>query len=143
MTLSLDGAIRRVNALGLACTTISPRIKKADNYPTEDASMLPMMVTLCTNGTGQADDATISRELLNISCTVHFSRDNLTAAYTQANLFIVEFLRRLAGDPTLNGTCDAIDYPVNVAAVPQEYNLVPTVAYEFTIPIKLRLVPLT
>lgn len=122
---------------------LSTNIKSAPLYPTESADILPLGITHITGGTGSADNATDCRLLLNISADIHLDRTNLAMTYQQVNSIIPEFLKRLAGDPTLNGKVTNIIFPVNVTVQPAEWNTVTTQMIRFDIPLKFLEVPIT
>jgi hypothetical protein len=138
---TVDNAIKAINNHVLALQYVN--IKAAPDVPVENAHILPLAITYITGGTGQADDATSARLLLNINCDVHFDRINLGMTYRQINQCIPEMLQRLAGDPTLGGAVKTIIFPVNVAVQPMEWGKVMTVAVSFTIPLKFLEDPIT
>ena len=136
MPKSLDGAIQRLQALALASTDVT--IKAAPSYPVEDSAMLPLSIAHIGLGEFTAEDASSTRHISSIFVDVHFSLNSLKAAYTQIDLFIQEYLKRLAGDPTLNGTVDTIVFPVSYSVAPMEYDMLTTVGPRIIVPVKLR-----
>jgi len=135
MTLnSLDNAIARIQDLVLACTTVD--IKLAPDYPVEAATMLPISLAYFQTGTAQADTADQTRLLLSINVDVHFPRSDLKTTYQKINQFVVEFMRRVAGDPTLNSTIDTVVFPISFTVNPLSWGQVETIAVQFVIPIK-------
>jgi len=136
MPKSLDGAIQRLQALALSSTDVT--IKAAPSYPVEDAAMLPLSIAHIGSGEFTAEDASSTRHISNIFVDVHFSLNNLKAAYTQIDLFIQEYLKRLAGDPTLNSTIDTIVFPVYYNVLAMEWDMLTTVGVRITVPVKLR-----
>lgn len=141
--MTLAAAIARIQVHALAVDTISPRVKDAGLYPVEDASMLPKMATYFENLTANAEDATTVRILYNVNSDLHLSRDNLYSSYEQLTLFVESFLRRLWGDPTLDGAVQTISAPITGVRIPDEYNMLKTLMVRFTTQIKLRPTPLT
>jgi len=139
--MSLDAAIQRLQALALSSTDIN--IKAAPNYPVEDAGMLPLAIAHIGSGTGTIQEATTTLLLFNVLVDVHFSLNNLSAAYAQIDLFIPEYLKRLAGDPTLSGAVDTIVFPVTFEVLQLQWNTKTTVGPRFTIPLKFRETPIT
>ena len=136
----IDTAISRVQTLALAVTT--SKVKAAPDYPVEDASVLPLVITHITSGTAQADNATNARLLLNLSCDVHFDRISIKNTYKAIDGFIPEFLQRLAGDPTLGGAVETIIYPVTFSVSPAEWDSIVTQMVSFTIPVKFLETPI-
>lgn len=137
----LDNAIVKLQAHALALATIT--IKGAPSYPTEDAAVLPLAIAHVADGTGQADESTTCRMLVNLHVDFHVSRVTMKSSYTQINLIIPEFLERLAGDPTLGATVDTIVFPVSFAVSAVQWNTIPTQMVSFTIPVKYRESPIT
>lgn len=141
MTSIIDQAINAIQNLALEIQPVD--IKAAPDYPTESAMILPLAITHITGGTGSADDATQARLLLNISCDIHLQRDNLAFCYQQVNSIIPDFLKRLAGDPTLDGTVQTINFPVTFSVQPADYNGIVTQMISFVIPLKFLETPTT
>jgi len=141
MSSIIDDAINRLQYLALACT--AETIKGAPAYPPEDASVLPLSVAYIASGTAQADEATTARLLLNVKVDFHVSRISMKSAYTQLNNIIPDYLKRLAGDPTLNGKVDTIIFPVSFEVIPAQWDRVVTQMASFTIPLKFRETPTT
>jgi len=137
----LDDAIVKLQAHALALATIT--VRGAPSYPTEDATVLPLAIAHVANGTGQADESTTCRMLVNLKVDFHVSRQTMKGAYTQINLIIPEFLERLAGDPTLGATVETIVFPVSFEVSPVQWNTIPTQMVSFTVPVKYRESPIT
>lgn len=137
----IDDAIVKIQTHALALS--DEDIKGAPNYPVEDASVLPLVITYIAEGTGQADDATEARLLLTIGCDFHVNRSPIKGAYEQLQGIIPEFLRRLAGDPTLGATVDTIVFPVSFTVQPAQWNTVTTQMAAFRIQLKFREDPIT
>ena len=72
----------------------------------------------------------------NINVDFHFSRTSLKQAYTQIDACAEEFIRRLAGDPSLNNTIDTIIFPITFVVTPTQWDSIETQMLSFTIPIK-------
>jgi hypothetical protein len=47
-------------------------------------------------------------------------------------------MRRLAGDPSLNGEVSTVVFPVNVEVSPMKWNNQDTLMAAFTVPVKVR-----
>ena len=141
MTSIIDDAVARLQYHALALT--SETVRGAPSYPTEDASVLPLAITHIANGTGSVDDATTARLLLTVNVDFHVSRVSMKSAYTQLNNIIPEYLKRLAGDPTLNGKVDTIVFPVTFAVMPAQWDRVVTQMASFSVPLKFRETPTT
>jgi hypothetical protein len=137
----IDDAILRLQTLALAIT--SEDVRAAPSYPTESAPVLPLAIAYIAEGTGQADDITTARLLLTINVDFHVRRDSMKSAYTQLNNIIPEYLKRLAGDPTLNGAVDTIVFPVSFSVTPAQWNTVVTQMVSFSIPLKFIETPTT
>lgn len=137
----IDDAIGRLQYHALAIT--SETVRGAPSYPTEDASVLPLAIAYIANGTGSADDASTARLLLTVNVDFHVNRMSMKSAYTQLNNIIPEYLRRLAGDPTLNAKVDTIVFPVSFTVVPAQWDKVVTQMASFQVPLKFRETPIT
>lgn len=137
----IDDAIGRLQYHALAIT--SETVRGAPSYPTEDASVLPLAIAYIANGTGSADDASTARLLLTVNVDFHVNRMSMKSAYTQLNNIIPEYLRRLAGDPTLNAKVDTIVFPVSFTVMPAQWDKVVTQMASFQVPLKFRETPIT
>jgi len=136
----IDDAILRLQTLALAITSEDVA---APSYPTESAAVLPLAIAYIAEGTGQADDITTARLLLTINVDFHVRRDSMKSAYTQLNNIIPEYLKRLAGDPTLNGAVDTIVFPVSFNVTPAQWDATVTQMASFSIPLKFIETPTT
>jgi hypothetical protein len=136
----IDDAISRLQTLALTCA--DPVIKAAPNYPVSDASVLPLAIAYIASGTGGADDITTARLLLTINVDVHFNRQTIKDAYTKIDKFIPDYLKRLSGDPTLNGAVDTIVFPVPFSVTPAQWDQVTTQMVSFQITAKFLETPL-
>jgi len=130
----IDNAIARLQDIALSCTDTV--VKSAPDYPIEDATSLPLVITHIISGTGTADNATTAHLDFTVNVDFHFSRVNIKDAYTRIDKIIPEYLQRLCGDPTLNGTIDTIVFPVSFAVSPAQWDTVTTQMVSFTVPIK-------
>lgn len=136
----VDSAIARLQDLVQACTAVTVRL--APDYPISDASMLPLSIAHLVEGSGQADTADQTRLLLTANVDVHFARQSLKDAYQKIDAIAVEYLQRLAGDPTLNGTVDTIVFPVTFTVSPAQWDNVQTQMITFVIQFKELTTPL-
>ena len=137
----IDDAILKLQTHALALTTET--VRAAPSYPVDTAAVLPLAIAYIAEGTAQADDVTTARLLLTINVDFHVRRDSMKSAYTQLDNIIPEFLKRLAGDPTLGGTVDTIIFPVSFTVGPTQWNQVVTQMASFSIPLKFRESPIT
>lgn len=134
--MTLTTAVTRIQTIALACTSVT--IKAAPAKIVEDAMMLPMSLCYPAFGTGYPEANGSERLLPTVHVDIHFSRLSLVQAYTQIQLLIPEFLQRLGGDPTLNGTVDTIEFPVTFQVTPFEWDTVLTEMVRFIVPLKIR-----
>ena len=137
----IDLAIARLQDIALSCTDVD--LGNAPDYPVEDATALPLVITHITDGTGNANNASTAQLNLSLSVDMHFARVNIKDAYQKINKIIPEFLCRLCGDPTLNATVDTIIFPVTVSVAPAQWDRVVTQMVSFTVPIKALENPIT
>ncbi len=132
---TIDNAIARLQDIILSSSDVT--IKAAPDYPISDAAALPLAIAHVGNGNLQADNKTTARIITNIFVDVHFPRQLLKSTYQQIDALIIEYARRLAGDPTLNGTVQNIVFPVTwEAPAPVQWDSVQTQMVRFTIPVK-------
>ena len=137
----IDDAIARLQYHALAIS--SATVRGAPSYPVEDATVLPLAIAYISDGTGSIDDSTTTRLLLTVKVDFHVNRMSMKSAYTELNNIIPEYLRRLAGDPTLNGKVDTIVFPVTFAVMPAQWDRVVTQMASFSVPLKFRETPTT
>jgi hypothetical protein len=130
----IDDAIARLQDIALSCTDVA--LQNAPDYPIEDATALPLVITHITDGTGNADNATTAQLNLSLSVDMHFARANIKDAYQKINKIIPEYICRLCGDPTLAATVDTIIFPVAVSVAPAQWDRITTQMVTFTVPIK-------
>ena len=119
---TIDSAVARLQDLAQACTSVV--IKTAPDFPVDVAPQLPACITHFVNGAGWVNARTL-QFMPVVSVDFLFSRTNLKQAYQQSDAVAAEFMQRLAGDPTLNGTVDTIqisrDAPVTFEVSPTEW----------------------
>jgi len=137
----ITDAIVQLQTIALAI--VDEEIRSAPTYPVDTAAALPIAIAYIAEGTGQADDASTARLLLTINVDFHVRRDSMKSAYTQLNNIIPEFLKRLAGDPTLSGTVDTINFPVSFTVAPAQWDAVVTQMASFSVPVKFIETPTT
>ena len=65
----------------------------------------------------------------------------MKVAYSQLDVIIPDFSKRLAGDPTLGGTVDTIVFPVSFEVGPAQLDAIVTQMASFSIPIKIKTTP--
>jgi hypothetical protein len=136
----VDNAIQRIQTIAKATAIDATRfIGNAPNYPTDDSSILPMVITHVSGGAITEMNATDTKFTLNISSDIHFSRLILRDTYQQIDTFIPDFIQRLGGDPTLGGTVSTIVYPATFTVMPADWDSVITQMVSFTIPVKFNL----
>jgi len=137
----IDDAITRLQYHALAITGTT--VRGAPPYPVEDATVLPLAIAYISDGTGSIDDSTTARLLLTVKVDFHVNRISMKSAYTELNAIIPEYLKRLAGDPTLNGKVDTIVFPVMFQVMPAQWDRIITQMASFSIPLKFRETPTT
>jgi hypothetical protein len=131
-----DDAITRLQVLALS----SAKMKAAPYYPVASATMLPLAIAYVASGNLTAVNATDAKLIFNINVDIHFPENDLTSLYKMIYEFIPDYLKRLAGDPTLNTKVSTIVYPVTFSYVGGvEYNTVKTQLMQFVVPIKFAL----
>ena len=131
----IDDAIARIQDIVLSSTDLT--IKAAPDWPTESLSMMPLAITHIGSGSGSQDNATTTRFVLNLKTDVYFDVHVLKLAYQSIDKFIPEFIKRLGGDPTLNGTVQNIVFPIEFVVEGSEFNTVPAILVSFNIPVKV------
>ena len=139
----IDNAVARVQAIGAAMEAVS--IKSAADYPTEAANPFPMMVTFVSSGTATLGNATTLYVYPSLRVEFHFSPVDLKQTQKDINAVIIEFMQRVAGDPTLAGLISTVqageDSPVIFNQSPAEYNKLKSQMLVFTLPFKIMLTP--
>lgn len=141
---AVDNAIARLQNIVQACTGVT--FKSAPDYPVENIEPFPCSICYISDGVFHLTNATIHHNFPSLALELHFSRTNLKQAYQQINAIAIEFPKRLASDPTLNGTITTVvataDAPIVYEVRPffwtpqNAQNQVVTMMLKFTIPIK-------
>ena len=142
----IDDAIVKVqtHALLVAYNSSGNKtVRSAPSYPVEDAAVLPLTVTYISEGSMGGGDVTSARLFSTINADFHVSRSVMKSAYMQLNIIIPDFLRRVAGDPTLGATVDTIVFPITFTVGPAVWDSVVTQMVSFQIPIKILSTPTT
>jgi len=136
----IDTAVQRVQTIAKATVFESTKtFKNAPDYPTDDASILPLVITHVSGGSVLQVNATDTKFMLNISTEFHIDRNILRLTYQKIDTFIPDFIQRLGGDPTLNSAVSTIVYPVTFTVQPAEWDSIITQMVQFTIPVKFNL----
>lgn len=138
---AVDDAIAKLQDHVLACTSVT--VRNAPDYPVTDAGVMPISIAHLKSGTGQADTADQVRMLHTASVDIHFNRAMMKDAYQKIDAIAVEYLKRLAGDPTLGGAVDTINFPVSYEVSPQQWDAVTTQMISFTVEFKVLDIPTT
>lgn len=134
MTNNIDNAVARLQALALACTSVS--IKSAPTYPVENAEPAPFSIAHIVGGEINSGDATYGILFSDVSVDFFFSRNSLIQAYGYVDAIVKEYSARLTGDPTLAGTIPTISFPVPFTVEPKNWNGVPYIILAFQVRIK-------
>ena len=132
----IDDVITRLQTLALLSADVT--IKSAPQTPPESAAVLPLSVAWIAGGDVTAVAYGDVKMILNIRVDIHVSRTNNKSAFTQINGIIPDFMKRLAGDPSLNDEASTIVFPVTCEVSPAEWNNVQTLMAAFTVPCKFR-----
>jgi hypothetical protein len=130
---AIDDAVARIQDIALQMTGI----KAAPDYPVDDATNLPLVITHCTGATVTAEDATWCKQLYSINTDIHLPRIHLKRTYELVNTYLPDFAKRLAGDPTLNGKVATIVFPVTVTVSPADWDKVITQMISFQMQVKV------
>ena len=130
----IDTTITRLQQLALECTPI----KSAPQTPPESAAVLPLSVAHITGGNSVVQSRGEVQMILNIAVDVHVNLQTLKSAYDQINTIIPAYLKRLAGDPTLNSSAVTIVHPVTCEVAATQWNAAQTLMVSFTVPVKFR-----
>jgi len=145
MASEVANAVARVQDIVQTFTTVT--FKSYPDFPVENADPFPMSIAYMSGGTFIASNASTTHLFPIIRVEFHFSRVNLKKVYQDIYNVAIEFSRRLAGDPTLNGTVTTIvstdDQPLQFTARPFDWGTVVSEALIFEIPIKLLKAPIT
>jgi len=135
---TIDNAIARLQDLVQECTTLT--IKSAPDYPIENADPFPMSVAYLSAGDFEFTNASMTRIFPVLTLEIHFSRVNIKNAYQNINAIALELPRRLAKDPTLNGTVSTMiatkDQRARWEVAPFDFGKVQSQMLKFEIPFK-------
>lgn len=136
----VDTVIQRIQTIAKATAYDGTKtVSNAPDYPTDDASILPLAITHVGSGSITQINATDTKFMLNISTEVHFDRGILRLTYQKIDTFIPDFIQRLGGDPTLASSVSTIVYPVTFTVQPAEWDSIITQMVAFAIPVKFNL----
>ncbi len=136
----IDTTIQRIQTIAKATTFETGRtIANAPDYPTDDASILPLVITHIGSGNVTQVNATDTKFIININSDFHFDRGILRLTYQKIDTLIPDFIQRLGGDPTLNSSVSTIIYPVTFTVGPAEWDSIITQMVSFIIPVKFNL----
>ena len=142
--MSIDTVIARLQDLVQECTTVT--IKSAPDYPIENADPFPMSIAYISGVSAYTMNATTTPVFPVITLEIHFSRVNLKDVYTKLNAIALELPKRIAGDPTLNGTVDTVimtrDEPLEGVITPCEWSKVQSEMLKFQIRVKMLETPI-
>jgi len=144
MTNAIDNAIARLQNIAAACTSVT--FKSAKDYPVDNIEPFPCSICYIGGGTFMLTNKTIHHNFPILNLELHFSRVNILQTYQQIDAIALELPKRLAGDPTLDGTIETIlatrDSPVTYTVRPFQWSaqgVTPVITSQmlmFTIPIK-------
>lgn len=135
MTNNIDTAIARLQALALACTSVT--IKSAPTYPVENAEPAPFAIAHVVGGEILSGDATFGNMFTDVAVNIFFSRaGGMIQAYQQIDLLHKEYCARLIGDPTLAGSVQTIVFPIPFIVESKAWNKVPYEILTFTTRVK-------
>lgn len=141
----IDNAIARIQDIAQACTTVT--IKSAPDYPIENADPFPMSIVFVSNISTMATNASTVTMFPVLSMEIHFSRVNLKDTYQKLNEIMIEFPRRIAGDPTLGGAVDTVimsgDERLEGTVTPFDWGKVQSEMLKFNIKFKTLQTPIT
>jgi len=136
----IDTTIQRIQTIAKATVFDDTKtFKNAPDYPTDDASILPLVITHLASGNVTQMNATDTKLIVNINTEFHIDRNVLRLTYQKIDTFIPDFIQRLGGDPTLASSASTIIYPVSFTVGPAEWDSIITQMVMFTIPVKFNL----
>jgi hypothetical protein len=145
MANAIDNAAARVQDIVLQMSSIT--IKSAPDYPIEAADACPFVASFAGSGEFYAGNATMLKNFPVLNVEFHLSRVNIKQMQQQINAIVYEFPRRIAGDPTLNGTVETVvmtdESRITYTVTPFEWAGVTTQRVLFQLPIKLKLSDMT
>ena len=136
----IDTTIQRIQTIAKATTFETGRlVKNAPDYPTDDAAILPLVITHIAGGSITQINATDTKFIANINSEFYFDRGTLRLTYQKIDTLIPDFIQRLGGDPTLNSSASTIIFPVTFTVEPADWDNIVTQRIVFTIPVKFNL----
>jgi hypothetical protein len=145
MANAIDNAVVRVQDIVLQMSSIT--IKSAPDYPIENADPCPFVATYAGSGEFYAGNGTMLKNFPVLNVEFHFSRVNIKQMQQQINAVAYEFPRRIAGDPTLNGTVETVvmteERRIPYTVAPFEWANTATQRLLFQLPLKLKLSDMT
>jgi hypothetical protein len=145
MANAIDNAIARIQDIAQAIT--STTIKTAKDYPVESAPALPATNTYIVGGEFTFTNSTVHHNFVDVVAEFHFNRSSLADAYQRIDAVALEFPKRLASDPTLNGTVTTIvssgDNPSTYTVSAGTWGDVPTQVIVFSLRLKSLQAPQT
>lgn len=95
--------INAIQAKALAVGAVA-----APDAPPEAINQFPFSVCYAADGQVGSNDATFKTGLHTLICEIHFTRQSLPSAITQATPYIESMTNALLKDPTLAGTVSTI-----------------------------------
>ena len=138
---AIDSAITRLQALALSSSDLT--VRAAPSYPVEDAGVFPIAIAHVIEGETVLSNATLTSVFPTIAVDFHFNRTDLKKAYTDIDALIVEYSKKLGGDPTLSGAVDTIVSPIPFTTSPVTWGSVETIMLRFAVQIKSLEVPVS
>lgn len=108
--MTLLAAIQRIQNISQASTDIT--IQFAPDAPVPDAMVSPFTIAYIDDGEFTEANATDARFMVKVNVDAYFNMVNLPQSFKNMDLFTYEFMRRLGGDPTLDGNVQTIIFPV-------------------------------
>lgn len=112
MTNVIDNAIAKLQDMSQACTSVA--IKSAPDYPILNADPTPFSIAHIASGRGVAVNSSTLKFLPVVNVDFLFSLVNIKQTYQQTDAISLEYMQRLAGDPTLGGTVASIEFGDNM-----------------------------
>ncbi len=134
--MTLHTAVTRLQAISISSSDLA--IKSAPDYPVSDASVAPFTIAYIGSGEVMATSGTTTRYIVNLYVDFYTNVQILKDAFTKADAYVMEFPRKLAGDPTLGGAVDTIVFPILITEpARREWNGVQFLFRRFTVPVKI------
>lgn len=137
--MSLAGAILNLQAKAKALTTVS--IKSAPDTPIDGTPPLPAVITHISSGSNVFQNVAS----LEIECVVktnfYFPRGNLPEACDNLNAVYIEFIKKVATDPTLGNNVTSVRGTTFDTDFQQNWNGQPIAILSISVPLKIRETP--